>query len=77
MLFLKFMLLLVGFGVLAVAAGIVLYDICLAFELDRLLRRRGEPAEAADQDAAAAPSSRGDARQVPNLFAGRRQRGSR
>jgi regulator of protease activity HflC (stomatin/prohibitin superfamily) len=50
MLFLKFMLLLVGFGVLAIAAGIVLYDICLAFELHRLLRRVDEPSKPADQD---------------------------
>ena len=51
MLFLKFMLLLIGLGVLAIAAGIVLYDIFLAFELDRLLRRSDEPAKVADQDA--------------------------
>ena len=56
MLFLKFMLLLVGLGVLAIAAGIVLYDIFLAFELDRLLRRSDEPAKVADQDAT--PASR-------------------
>ena len=55
MLFLKFMLLLIGLGVLAIAAGIVLYDIFLAFELDRLLRRSNEPAKVADQDATAAP----------------------
>jgi regulator of protease activity HflC (stomatin/prohibitin superfamily) len=53
MLFLRFMLLVIGFGVLAIAAGIVLYDLCLAFELDRLLRRGGEAAKPADQEAAA------------------------
>src|ERR1700690_2141357 len=50
MLFLKFMLLVVGFGILAIAAGIVLYDICLAFELDRLLRRPDELATSSDQN---------------------------
>ena len=55
MLFLKFMLLLIGLGVLAITAGIVLYDIFLAFELDRLLRRGDQTAKVADQDATAAP----------------------
>lgn len=40
MLFLRFLLLLVSFGFLASAAGVVLYDVFLAFELNRLLRRR-------------------------------------
>src|SRR6267143_6925907 len=40
MLFLRFLLLLGSFGLLASAAGVVLYDIFLAFELNRLLRRR-------------------------------------
>ncbi|MGH9713932.1 MAG: SPFH domain-containing protein [Candidatus Acidiferrales bacterium] len=39
MLFLRFLLLLVSFGFLASAAGVVLYDIFLAFELGRLWRR--------------------------------------
>ena len=39
MLFLRFVLLLIGFGFLAGAAGLVLYDLYLSFELDRLLRR--------------------------------------
>lgn len=38
MLFLRFLLLAVSFGFLAWAAGVVLYDIYLAFELGRLLR---------------------------------------
>jgi regulator of protease activity HflC (stomatin/prohibitin superfamily) len=48
MLFLRFLLLAVSFGFLACAAGVVLYDIYLAFELGRLLRRR-EPAADATQ----------------------------
>ena len=39
MLFLRFILLCASFGFLACAAGLVLYDIFLAFELDRILRR--------------------------------------
>jgi hypothetical protein len=37
MLFLKYLLLLTCFGLLALAAGAVLYDIYLTFELGRLL----------------------------------------
>jgi regulator of protease activity HflC (stomatin/prohibitin superfamily) len=39
MLLLRFLLLCASFGFLACAAGLVLYDIYLAFELDRILRR--------------------------------------
>ena len=41
MLFLRFLLFAGCFGLGALAAGMVLYDIFLAYELDRLLRRRG------------------------------------
>ena len=44
MLFLKFLLLAVGFSLLSGAAGLVLYDIYLAYELSHLLRRKSEPA---------------------------------
>ncbi len=40
MLFLKGLLVVLAFGFLASAAGLVVYDIYLAFELDRLLRKR-------------------------------------
>jgi len=40
MLFLKFMLIAGCFGLFASVAGVVLYDIYLAYELDRFLRRR-------------------------------------
>jgi regulator of protease activity HflC (stomatin/prohibitin superfamily) len=39
MLFLRFLLLVVSFGFAALALGVVLYDIYLAFELDRILKR--------------------------------------
>jgi regulator of protease activity HflC (stomatin/prohibitin superfamily) len=55
MLFLRFLFLLVSFGFLAAAAGVVLYDIFLAFELNRLLRRGGSAADAAQ------PEQSGDA----------------
>jgi regulator of protease activity HflC (stomatin/prohibitin superfamily) len=45
MLFLKFMLIAACFGLFACVAGMVLYDIYLAYELDRLLRRRKQPAD--------------------------------
>jgi regulator of protease activity HflC (stomatin/prohibitin superfamily) len=46
MLLLKFFLLLVGFGFLACAGSAVLYDVYLACELDRILRRAERPAGA-------------------------------
>jgi regulator of protease activity HflC (stomatin/prohibitin superfamily) len=52
MLFIKYMMLVACFGLLAAALGAVVYDIYLAFELDRILRRRtpdaapGEPSAA-------------------------------
>ncbi len=39
MIFLKYLLLIICFGACACAAGTVVYDIYLAFELDRILRR--------------------------------------
>ena len=45
MLFLKYLLIAGCFGLFAVVAGLVLYDIFLAYELDRLLRRRQQPTE--------------------------------
>jgi len=43
MLFLRLLLFLISAGALAGAAGVVLYDIYLAFELSRLLQRRARP----------------------------------
>ncbi|MDR3722033.1 MAG: SPFH domain-containing protein [Candidatus Acidoferrales bacterium] len=45
MLFLKYLLIAGCFGLFATVAGMVLYDIYLAYELDRLLRRHNQPAE--------------------------------
>ncbi|HTZ99139.1 MAG TPA: SPFH domain-containing protein [Candidatus Aquilonibacter sp.] len=45
MLFLRFLLFLGCFGLGLIAAGMVLYDIFLAYELDRILRRGARPAE--------------------------------
>jgi len=56
MLFLRFLLLLVSFGLLASAAGVVLYDIFLAFELNRLLRRRDGAADATSSEQSGAVS---------------------
>lgn len=52
MLFLKFALFVVAFGFVAAAAGLVLYDIYLAFELDWILRRAKSPAEPAATESA-------------------------
>jgi len=45
MVFLRFLLLLISFGLLACAAGVVLYDIYLSFELDRIFRRSKESSD--------------------------------
>jgi len=39
MLFLRFLLFVISFGFVGIAIAIVFYDVYLAFELDRLLRR--------------------------------------
>jgi regulator of protease activity HflC (stomatin/prohibitin superfamily) len=57
MLFLKFILSLLGFSMLAGAAGFLLYDAYVALELGRLLRRKTEQAANALPEAADAPSS--------------------
>ena len=58
MLFLKFMLLAICFGFLACAAGMVLYDIYLAYELERILRRGERPADAAQPGGTPPPAMR-------------------
>jgi hypothetical protein len=60
MLFLRFLLFLVSFGFLAAAALVVLYDVYLAFELGRILRRRSDappPQPPSSGDAAEAGST--------------------
>ena len=54
MIFLKWMLLISCFALFAASAGAVLYDIYLAYELDRLLRRRQAPQAGATGQASAA-----------------------
>ena len=55
MLMMRFLLLSAAIGFLACAAGLVLYDIYLAFELDRILRR--SPKDAASHEAGQTPSA--------------------
>jgi len=45
MLLLKYLLIVACFGIFGCVAGMVLYDIFLAYELDRLLKRREKQAE--------------------------------
>ncbi len=57
MLFLKYMLIAGCFGLFACVAGMVLYDIYLAYELDRLLRRRqSQPTDTSPLGAVPAPT---------------------
>jgi regulator of protease activity HflC (stomatin/prohibitin superfamily) len=57
MLFLRLLLFVISFGFLGVAAIMVLYDIYLAFELNRILRRsERQPEKAATEQAAVTPS---------------------
>src|SRR4029077_7315896 len=62
MLFLRFLFFLIAVGALACAAGVVFYDVYLAFELSRLLQRRPRVAQqpVAEREARAlsAPPSR-------------------
>ena len=64
MLFLRFALLAAGFSLLIGAAGLVLYDVYLAFELSRLLRRREEPGAAISPEAGAPSPTRANRRAV-------------
>jgi regulator of protease activity HflC (stomatin/prohibitin superfamily) len=56
MLFLKYLLIAGCFGLFAVVAGMVLYDFFLAYELDRLLRRRQQSAESSQLAEVPAPT---------------------
>ncbi len=55
MLFLRFLLFVGCFGLGALAAGMVLYDIFLAYELDRFLRRGARPEDSTPPSGAPAP----------------------
>ncbi len=68
MLFLRFLLLVVSFGFAALALGVVLYDVYLAFELDRILRRPAKeaaPGEAAGTGATSEGASTDASRIMP------------
>src|SRR6201981_2598375 len=56
MLFLKVLLSILSFGFLAGAIGTVAYDIYLAFQLDRILRRNDRPSESGGTTGSAASS---------------------
>jgi regulator of protease activity HflC (stomatin/prohibitin superfamily) len=56
MLFLKYLLIAGCFGLFATVAGVVLYDVFLAYELDRLLRRRQQATDAAQPGEIPAPA---------------------
>ncbi|HEY0704040.1 MAG TPA: SPFH domain-containing protein [Candidatus Acidoferrales bacterium] len=64
MLFLRLLLFVVSFGFVGIAIGIVLYDIYLAFELDRLLRR-GEDSTPSQPAGAASASPEFEAQPRP------------
>jgi regulator of protease activity HflC (stomatin/prohibitin superfamily) len=55
MLFLRFLLIVGCFGLGALAAGMVLYDIFLAYELDRVLRRGARPENATEPSGTPGP----------------------
>jgi regulator of protease activity HflC (stomatin/prohibitin superfamily) len=56
MLFLRYMLLVICSGFLVCAVGMVLYDVYLAFELDRILRHGERPTDAAEPDQTRLPA---------------------
>ena len=59
MLFLKVLLSIISFGFLAGAIGTVAYDIYLAFQLDRILRRNDRASESESGDATGSAASSG------------------
>jgi regulator of protease activity HflC (stomatin/prohibitin superfamily) len=62
MLFLRLLLFVVSFGFVGIAVAVVLYDLYLAFELDRVLRRGNDtPAPASVSGAEPAPGQSADA----------------
>ncbi len=67
MLFLKVLLSILSFGFLASAIGTVAYDIYLAFQLDRILRRNDRPSESESGDTTGSAASSGAASDSPAL----------
>ena len=74
MLFLRMLLLVVSVGFLVCAAGVVIYDIYLALELGRLLRRGERPKEGAEAGSPEQPTvPQPPLRPAPRLGQPRRQ----
>src|ERR1700751_3615101 len=67
MLFLKVLLSILSFGFLAGAIGTVAYDIYLAFQLDRILRRNDRVPESESGDATGSAASSGASSDFPSL----------
>lgn len=66
MILLKFLLVAICFGAATIAAGSVLYDFYLAFELDRILRRgKGKLEDSASGQSAAGETTNSDLPPVP------------
>jgi hypothetical protein len=67
MLFLKVLLSIVSFGFLAGAIGTVAYDIYLAFQLDRILRRNDSAPKSESGDATGSAAFSGASSDSPSL----------
>src|SRR5246127_5597631 len=67
MLFLKVLLSILSFGFLAGAIGTVAYDIYLAFQLDRILRRNDRPSESESSGTTGSAESSGATSSTPAL----------
>src|SRR5450755_3459465 len=59
MLFLRFFLFVISFGFVGIAIAVILYDVYLAFELDRVLRRK-DNSPASDPLSSASPDGEND-----------------
>src|SRR5450631_2960611 len=59
MLFLRFFLFVISFGFVGIAIAVILYDVYLAFELDRVLRRK-DNSPASDPLSSASPDGESD-----------------
>ena len=67
MLFLRVLLSIISFGFLAGAIGTVAYDIYLAFQLDRILRRNDRAPESESGGATGSAASTGASSDSPSL----------
>ena len=67
MLFLRYLLFVISFGFVGIAIAIVLYDVYLAFELDRLLRRTDDSPPTPSSTTSPASLRLRSSRQAPPL----------